>query len=153
MGNFKEDVKVPSPEEKKDMIVSILWSMINSPNMQRIEQIQAKKSKISQALSEDECVAVYNLGIEIKKLIISSNRNERLFKFLNISEYCKNDGGNLLKFINACVQDIQEMRIHSPKLEWYLQVNKIFDRMEGRNPYRDELLKTKGSDEKTKSLQ
>lgn len=139
MSNLRDDIKVPTDEEKKAVLVNILCNMINSGDILSSEQIRKRVSGIGEKLSEDEFTAIYSLAVEIKKSILVSKNNEKLFEFLNISEYCQNDNGNLLKFINATVQDISQTREFFPGTRWYLQVGKIFDRMAGKNPYGDEM--------------
>lgn len=139
MSNFKEDIKVLSDEDKKIIMVDILIAMLNATTT--LSEVEIKKATNGNAdkLSPDEFIAIYSLAFEIKKCVFSSRINKKLFEFLNMDEYCVNDKGNLLKFIKATVKDIEQSRIYSSKSKWSLQIDKIFDRMEGKNPYEDEM--------------
>lgn len=139
MSNLREEIKIPTEDEKRDVYVDIILNMINSSNILSPEEIMRAVKLIEEKLSQDEFTAIYSIAVEVKKAISMPRTNKRLTEFLNISEYCKNDNGNLLKFVNATVGNIQQERKFSPDRKWYLQVEKIFDRMEGKDPYGDEM--------------
>lgn len=139
MSEFKEGIKVLSDEDKKRIMVDILITMINSNTVLSEEEIIKNTNGNANKLSSDEFTAIYALAFEVKKCVFSSKINKKLFEFLNLSKYCENDEGNLLKFIKATVKDIEQSRIYSPNNKWSLQVDKIFDRLDGKNPYKDEM--------------
>lgn len=139
MSNLREEIRIPTEEQKRDVYVNIILNMINSSNLLSPEEIMRVVKLIEEKLSQDEFTAIYSIAVEVKKAILMPKTNKRLIEFLNISEYCKNDNGNLLKFINATVDNIQQERKLFPNRKWYLHVGKIFDRMEGKDPYGDEM--------------
>lgn len=139
MNEFKKDIQKPTEEEKKTKMVDIIVTIINSDLVLSFEELENYVKEIRKKLSEDEITAIYNLAVYLKKSIITSRYDNRLNEFLNISNYCQNDEGNLLKFINAVVTDIEKTREIFPERKWELQIDKIFDRMEGKNPYEDEI--------------
>ncbi len=149
MGNLKESIKLPSEEEKKLIFMDIIFNLLNSSNILFPNDLIEKMPQIREKLSEDEFNVVYSLALEIKKSILGLKRNDRLLEFLNISEYCKNDNGNLMRFIKAAIENIQQERKFFPNRKWELQVGKIFDRMNGKDPYGEEM---KYNENRTKNI-
>lgn len=139
MNDFIKDIKKPTEEEKVAKMADIIVTMLNSNLVLSLEDLEEQIRDIRKKLSEDEIMAIYNLAVCIKKDTISSRHNNKLIDFLDLSSYCQNDRNNLLAFVKATVQDIQETRIVFPSKKWSLQVDKIFDRLEGKNPYADEM--------------
>lgn len=138
MSSFKEDIAIATDEEKKQVYVNILANIINSHKFLTKQDVMLLFEKqIKEKLSEDEFTAIYNLSIEVKKSFIDFKDDEKLLDFLNISEYCKNDNGNLLKMIKTIVKDIEINRKKTVKTPWYLQLRKIFKRMEGNDLQED----------------
>lgn len=139
MSNLREEIKMPTEEEKREVYLNIILNMINSSKIISQEKISKIVEGIESKLSPDEFTAIYNIAVEVKKAIAMPKTNKRLLEFLNVSENCQNDNGNLLKFVNATVNNIEQERRFFPKRKWYLQVGKIFDRMEGKDPYAEEM--------------
>lgn len=139
MNDFIKDIKKPTEEEKVAKMADIIVTMLNSNLVLSLEELEEQIKDIRKKLSEDEIMAIYNLAVYIKKDTISSRHNNKLIDFLDLSSFCQNDRSNLLAFVKATVQDIQETRIAFPSKKWSLKVDKIFDRLDGKNPYADEI--------------
>ena len=139
MNDFIKDIKKPTEEEKVAKMADIIVTMLNSNLVLSLEELEEQIKDIRKKLSEDEIMAIYNLAVYIKKDTISSKHNNKLIDFLDLSSYCQNDRSNLLAFVKATVQDIQETRIVFSSKKWSFQVDKIFARLAGKNPYADEM--------------
>ena len=116
MGNLREEIKEPTEEEKIKLYIDILIIMLNSGTILSYEEIQKKVNKnIGRILSQDEAAAVYNLAAQLQKYNLMGKFNERIFKFLKISvDNDEIDTDNLMKFIDATVQDIEKTRKYLP---------------------------------------
>lgn len=141
MDNLREKIKKPTDEEKIILYKDILIIMLNSGTILSYEEIQKMVNKpIGKTLSQDEATAIYNLAAQLQKYSLMGKFAERIFDFLNISvDYDEIDTDNLMKFIEATVQDIEKTRKCLPKTKWQIQINKIFARMEGKDPYEGEM--------------
>lgn len=153
MNDFIKDIKEPTEEEKGAKMADIIVTMLNSNLVLSLEELEGRIRDIRKKLSEDEIMAIYNLAVYIKKDTISSRHNNKLIDFLDLSNYCQNDISNLLAFVKAAIKDIQETRIVFPSRKWNLQVDKIFDRLEGKNPYADKIKYTKFKEGDIKGVQ
>ena len=141
MGNLREEVKKPTNEEKRDLYRDVLITMLNSGTILSFEEIQKRVNKnIGKTLSQDEAIAIYNLASQLQKYSLVGKFSEKIFNFLKLGvDYHEMDIENLVNFINATVQDIEKTRKYFPNAKWQFQINKIFDRMEGKDPYEDEM--------------
>ena len=141
MNDFIKDIKKPTDEEKIRLYKDILIIMLNSGTILSYEEIQKMLNRnIREILSQNEITAIYNLSAQMQKYSLMGRFSERIFEFLNISiDYEEIDTDNLMRFIDATVQDIEKTRKYLPNTKWQFQINKIFDRMEGKDPYEGEL--------------
>lgn len=145
MSEFLESIKV-TKEDKQNAMSKILYSIINSTNFLSLSDLLKKQQDLKSVLSEDELLAIHSLSSELKRQIVSSNHDKRLIKYLGLTSDSL-DKDNLSTFINQAVKDIQAQRKRNPNLKWGLQIGKIFDRLEGKDPYEEEL----GKQEENKS--
>lgn len=136
MNEFIDSIKV-TKEDKQKAMEKILYSIINSSNIVSLNDVLNNQNEMRKVLNEDELLASYSLALEIKKQIISSNTNEQLMEYLGL-EFNTLNKDNLLKFINQSVKDIETQRKRTPNLKWRLQTKKIFDRLEGNQPFNEE---------------
>lgn len=137
MSNFIDDIKI-TVDDKKRIMLDIWYTIINLDIVPSLQEIITLQKDSTKKLSEEELLAIYNLSVEIKKLIKASGKNQRLFEYLEIDNNSINSE-RLYDFTSFIATDIMEVRKKAPNVKWYLQVNKILDRMEGKNPHKDAL--------------
>ncbi len=135
MNNLKDRVKVPTQKQKERIYKEVIFIIINSTKLFTQEELVKKMKKLNR-LNEYEIKAIYSLALYIKKSILVSSNEKELFEFLNISEYCKNDNGNLLKFVNETVEDIKEWEKYMNG-KWNFHSGLILKRLEGHKPYEE----------------
>jgi len=153
MSDFLDSIKI-TDEDKKDAMSRILFTVINSTRIMSLDEIlqHLKKYKedcdylkdnkqIEQKLNENEILAVYSLAKEVR-ISIEASINKRLLEYLELGLASANEE-NLLRFIDETIKDIELSKKINPNIEWRLQVGKIFSRLEGKNPYEEEILKRK----------
>lgn len=139
MSGFLESIKV-TKEDKQNAMSKVLYIIINSTNLLSLSDLLKKQPDLISVLSEDELLAIHNLSSEVKRHIVSSNQDNELIEYLDLTSDSLNKD-NLSIFINQAVKDMQAQRKRNPNLKWHLQTKKIFDRLEGKNPYEEELAK------------
>lgn len=140
MSNFLNSIKI-TDDDKKTAISDILNTVINSPKIMSLEEVlnieMGNGKQVQQNLSQNEIIATYSLAREIKILTVSLSRNNRkLIEYLELTVSSFNED-NLLKFISEAAKDIEITKKRTPKAKWSLQVEKIFARLDGKNPYDD----------------
>ena len=129
MSNFRENIVVPEVKRPKpvkliesyktESMISIIQNMINSSDVLSFDDIK-KRSETSK-LDEDELLATYSLGKEIKKAIASSKVSTEMLKLLS--------GEKLFQFIQETVQDMNEFRRLHPNLTWDFSINRILSKI------------------------
>lgn len=135
MNNFKSRIRMLTQKQKEKIYKDVIFIMMNSTKIFTQEELVKRMSRLSM-INEYEVRAIYNLALYIKKSILVSSNEKELFEFLNLSEYCRNDNGNLLKFVNETVQDIKEWEKYMNG-EWNFHLGLIFKRLKGHKPYED----------------
>ncbi len=152
MSNFLDTIKI-TDEDKKKTMSSIVLIMLYSQGIMSLEEIlqteemngkvidgERTHRKIQDKLNENEILATYSLAKEIKISILgSSDRNRKLLDYLELGTVSLNSD-KLLRFVNEAVRDIETLKRHNPNVEWNLQINKIFSRLEGKDPTKGEVL-------------
>lgn len=141
MNTFKDEIKV-TEDDKKNVMCKVLYTMMNSSLLMRMDEVINIQKDVSRKLSEEEFLAIYNLSLEIRKSMESSNVNERLYNYLGLNKNSLNSV-KLYEFVNAIVKDIKTTKKRNSNLKWSLQVNKIFKRMEGKDPYEEAIAEPK----------
>jgi hypothetical protein len=140
MSDFLDSIKVTDEEKKKSMS-RIIFIMMNSANILSLNELLKQYNEIKEKLNENEILAIYSLAKQMKQSIISSsNRNKKLFEFLDLNSNSINED-KLLEFIKYAVKDIEVTSKRTPNVKWSLQIGKIFLRMEGKDPYEEEIAK------------
>lgn len=139
MSEFLESIKV-TKEDKQNAMSKVLYIIINSTNLLSLSDLLKKQPDFISVLSEDELLAIHSLSSEVKRQIVSCNQDNELIEYLDLTSDSLNKD-NLSIFINQAVKDMQAQRKRNPNLKWHLQTKKIFDRLEGKNPYEEELAK------------
>lgn len=139
MSEFLESIKV-TKEDKQNAMSKVLYIIINSTNLLSLSDLLKKQPDFISVLSEDELLAIHSLSLEVKRHIVSSNQDNELIEYLDLTSDSLNKD-NLSIFINQAVKDKQAQMKRNPNLKWHLQTKKIFDRLEGKNPYEEELAK------------
>lgn len=139
MSEFLESIKV-TKEDKQNAMSKVLYIIINSTNLLSLSDLLKKQPDLISVLSEDELLAIHSLSSEVKRQIVSCNQDNELIEYLDLTSDSLNKD-NLSIFINQAVKDMQAQRKRNPNLKWHLQTKKIFDRLEGKNPYEEELAK------------
>lgn len=153
MSDFLDLIKI-TDEDKKDAMSRILFTVINSTRIMSLDEtLQHLKEykencdylkdnkQIEQKLNENEILAVYSLAREVR-ISIEASTNKRLLEYLELGLASANEE-NLLRFINETIKDIELSKKINPNIEWRLQVEKIFSRLEGKKSYEEEILKQK----------
>lgn len=137
--NFMDSIRV-TEEYKKDAMMTIFYTVVNSADILSLEEVLKSQETVQSKLSKDEILATYALSREIKISKLTSKRNENLSEYLNEEK--------LSRFINAVVEDIEDTRLRTPNVEWKLSVNKILNRLK-REKTSDEEVTIMESSKKT----
>ena len=146
MNDFKKRIRTLATKEKKQLYIDVIFIMVNSNKIMPLEELLHKLKKLNR-LNENEIKAIYSLALYIKKAIIFSKNEKELFSFLNLSEYCRNDNGNLVKFVNETARDIKEWNKYMNG-EWSFHPAFIFKRLSGYKPYEDYKKKSRKEQQK-----
>lgn len=161
MSEFNEKIKEPTDEEKCKVYKEILQRAINYGTI--IEEQKLLKeiafSKIS-LLSEDEINAILVLATEMNKYSIFRSgyfddmvpEKKRMVEFLcNDSNF---DDKNVITFVNAITNDMRKCRKYTlTNGKWEFHIRRIFQFIDGKNPYKiyDDLETEINEKEKSKS--
>ncbi|MBQ2917342.1 MAG: hypothetical protein IJE59_04150 [Clostridia bacterium] len=138
MSNFLDSIKI-TDEEKKKFMSKIIFTMIHSTKILSLDELLEEADNIKEKLSENEILATYSLAREIKKIVISSSdRNKEILEHLEVRSFSINED-KLFEFVNRSVKDIEDTKRRTPNLKWRLQIGKILKRLEGIDPYTEEL--------------
>lgn len=138
MDDFIQSIKVTS-EDKQNMMINVLNTVINCSTVPSINDIVGNIKDIKVKLTDDEILAIYSLSISIQEQLKTGNHYQKLFDYLTLDLYPNINKENLLTFINQAVLDIKDTKARNPKIKWYLQTGKIFARLDGKNPYKEEI--------------
>lgn len=141
MSSFLEDIRI-TDDDKKKIMTRILFTMMYSSKILSIDELLERdrlnkkkldetvsENSIEDKLNENEILATYSLGKEIKIVIMSySNRNRELLDYLELKADSVNSD-KLLKFVNEAVKDIEDLKSNNPNATWSLQINKILSNL------------------------
>lgn len=141
MSDFRKTIKNPTKEDKISLYKDILIAMLNSGTIMSFEEMQKRINiDIGKILSQDETIAIYNLASKLQRYNLVGKTNKKIFEFLKIGiDYDKIDIDNLEAFMDAAIEDINQTKEYFPNKKWQIQISKIFERMEGKDPYKEEL--------------
>lgn len=152
MSDFLNSIRI-TDDDKKEAMSRMLFIMMYSSGILSLDEIlevaevnskaldtEGTRRKIQDKLNENEMLAAYSLAREVKiSILSSSNSNRKLLDYLELDTVSVNKD-KLLRFINESVKDIENLKRSNPNIEWSLQVNKIFSRLEGKDPTKGEVL-------------
>ena len=141
MSDLREIIKAPTKEDKISLYKDILIAMLNSGTIMSFEEMQKRINiDIGRILSQDEATAIYNLAAKMQRYNLVGKTNKKIFEFLKIgTDYEQIDIENLETFMNSTIEDINQTKEYFPNKRWQIQISKIFERMEGKDPYKEEL--------------
>lgn len=133
MGNFRENIKVPTKEEKiKTMSLMFTKIVVCSFILSQAEQ-EEYMEECRETLSHEEATVAYELFKKLRILLEmpynSGKTKSTIFKFLDISNNNINNKENLYKFVMAGVKDYEESKRNNPKIAWNLQIEKVIKKM------------------------
>lgn len=150
MNNYKDSIKI-TDEQKETIYKDIIFAMLNSHEpLTQTELIE--KMELSKKLNEYEIRAIYNLAFYIRIAHEGGTIKREILDFFNLSEYCRNDHGNLMLFVGETIKDIKEweetFKERSIHAKWNFHLGLIFKRLKGYKPYEE--FKNQKAEETTK---
>ena len=145
MSDFRQEIKVPTEEEKLSMYEEILLKTLYLGEIGNSDVIKNRIQKQKKySLSEDEITAISALASEVSMYVVSG-----VFYFNDIipqrkmlmDGLIKNHGIDrdyLSKIMKATMHDINQTRQSIYKnRKWEFHLKRIFDVLDGKNPYKE----------------
>lgn len=147
MSSFRDDIKVPTKEEKDKLICKILTTYKNMGVMGMGMQLNKNKivkdinAQYKNSLSTDEIMAVACISRELIDYCIRNKsyiRNADKKKFIeSIYNHHEINEQNVTKTVKATIDDVVGFReFISEDGEYEFNVRRVLDILDGKDPYR-----------------
>lgn len=145
MSDFRQEIKVPTEEEKLSMYEEILLKTLYLGEIGNIDVIRKSLQKQKKySLSEDEIIAISALASEVSMYVISGvfyfndMIPQRKILMDGLIKNHRIDRDYLSKIMKATLYDINQTKqsIYKNK-KWEFHLKRIFDVLDGEDPYKD----------------